>query len=116
MYLRSNVREQGWYVNNCLAIVDCKSPRIDVNGHWIDIENIIIKNIGVNVCGLNNTKSTSLEILREFGLERGMSDSERAVITPRIGWRKLTDPDKKNLLLHELLIDHNYNRIDPWTF
>lgn len=91
MYLRSNVREQGWYVNNCLAIVGCKSPRTNVNGHRIDTEIINIKNIGV-VCDSNNTKSTSLEILREFGLERGMSDSERAVITPRIGWRKLTDP------------------------
>ena len=26
------------------------------------------------------------------GLERGMSEGERAVTTPRIGWRKLTDP------------------------
>ncbi|KZC05775.1 hypothetical protein WN55_04715 [Dufourea novaeangliae] len=25
-------------------------------------------------------------------LRRGMSEGERAVITPRIGWRKLTDP------------------------
>ncbi|KAK0083213.1 hypothetical protein PV325_009171 [Microctonus aethiopoides] len=89
--LGSNVREQGWYVNNCLAIVGCKSPSTNVNGHRIDTEIINIKNIGV-VCGSNNKKSTSLEILREFGLERGMSDSERAVITPRIGWRKLTDP------------------------
>ncbi|OAD55355.1 hypothetical protein WN48_04869 [Eufriesea mexicana] len=25
-------------------------------------------------------------------VRRGMSEGERAVITPRIGWRKLTDP------------------------
>ena len=28
----------------------------------------------------------------EAGLKRGMSEGERAVITPRIGWRKLADP------------------------
>lgn len=29
---------------------------------------------------------------RQACVRRGMSEGERAVITPRIGWRKLTDP------------------------
>lgn len=34
--------------------------------------------------------NNALENIAE--LERGMSEGERAVTTPRIGWRKLTDP------------------------
>lgn len=40
---------------------------------------------GSNTCKRN-------KVSRLVCLERGMSEGERSVTTPRIGWRKLTDP------------------------
>lgn len=45
---------------------------------------------GKTVGQLRITAANALEDI--FELERGMSEGERAVTTPRIGWRKLTDP------------------------
>ncbi|KAK2577206.1 hypothetical protein KPH14_003356 [Odynerus spinipes] len=47
------------------------------------------KSFGRKIC---ESKKKRKNVSRLVCLERGMSEGERSATTPRIGWRKLTDP------------------------
>lgn len=84
MYLRLYEGEKGWHENKQELVHEYNlKPSSNTT------TKLLIKN-QLNL--LTDTPKFYTGLTREFGLQRGMSDAERAVTTPRIGWRKLTDP------------------------
>lgn len=78
MYLRSHFRATGRHVYNIEALLE---------NHWNKFNSVSIERkseANLNVF-INSQELFAI-------LERGMSEGERAVTTPHIGWRKLTDP------------------------
>lgn len=99
MYLRSyRGKNKGWYENNNIESKGDRGSGGRSNRsrqRTTGSGDIINKSSSSSAILLSNGSAWQLLVTREInqlGLERGMSEGERAVITPRIGWRKLTDP------------------------
>lgn len=97
MYLRSTRGKKGWYENKIVAAINCdwvagrRLYRSKVN-KIILAGKINVKLSSSALSSSSDWKSLETKDIYQLGLERGMSEGERAEITPLIGWRKLTDP------------------------